>query len=508
MDITVEMFHRHIAPAVIGARVNDPSRLLDRVIRYALNYKMMGVQFNKALAGLDSAAWDVVGKRMGKSVCELIAYEGGLLHEVPVYASSLSRTIAPAVLAEKLALLRSKHGIKAFKVKIGKRMGRDQDEWEGRTLDVVTSARKALGEEALLAVDANGAYETLEKAKETNRQALRPNKVWFFEEPFPWFQYQKYSQLHKEKLCRVAGGEQEFRPDVWEEKVSSSDVEKPWHISQPDIGYCGGMSNAIAIARASLFNGLDCMPHSPQGDLSPVMCWHLLCACAHEKARNPSSSNREEYRGHLELGCVDDGLAQVTLNQDGLYECKAFTPALRVRNGKFSLALPHDCDGGSTSTSTTTGFFHCKGWGITMKQSWVSSAVERKFSRKDQFGLGGGGASEAPFWGGSSTSATTFGNGVAEDHRRHFQSSSSSNRRAPVNPHAVILAVVVAIVMLTQHGYSFLVRHGILPNPDHPPPAADVTLSSDGEEWGLYNVLLSISFIVVVALLALPPDII
>jgi L-alanine-DL-glutamate epimerase-like enolase superfamily enzyme len=460
--------------------LNDPALLLDRVLRHGLNYKMMGVHLNKAMAGLDSAAWDVVAKRAGKSVCELIG-AGAPLCELPVYASSLSRTIHPTALADKLQLLQSKHGVTAFKVKIGKRMGKDRDQWEGRTAGVLAAARKAIGDDALLAVDANGAYDTIEKAVEVNRVDLQPRRVWFFEEPFPWYHYDQYAQLNK--TTKVAGGEQEFRKDVWEDKTTKA--EKPWSISQPDMGYCGGMSNALSIARLSLKNGVDCMPHSPQGDLTPVMSWHLTCACVHTKKRHLAASAELPQGGYLELGCVDDGLAQVTLDDDGLYHCKAFSPALRVRNGHFSLAFPDEYGGDMT----------CKGWGITMNRDWISNAVERKFTRTDQ---GQEGGNEAAYLGGAVFSSSN---------------SSSSRSRPPPrngNPHALILAAVVAVMMVTQHLYPYLVQTGYLPNPEKPITETKVGSNfEEGEEdaWDFYSVLLGLSFILV-TVLGFYPDII
>lgn len=147
-----------------------------------------------------------------------------MLQPYPVYASSISRLIKPRALALKLKELHDIHGIMAFKVKVGRRMGRDEDEWPGRTSEVIRECKSALGGSVKLAVDANGAYDSLKVALKEGDE-LHKQDVWFLEEPFPWFQYDKYIEFAPE-IC-IAGGEQEFRLDVWERSIP----QNPFQVS-------------------------------------------------------------------------------------------------------------------------------------------------------------------------------------------------------------------------------------------------------------------------------------
>ena len=72
IDITVELFHRRVAPAVVFKHIHDFRRITETVLYFELNYKMMGVQLSKAIAGLDSAAWDAAAKMRNTSVCGLL----------------------------------------------------------------------------------------------------------------------------------------------------------------------------------------------------------------------------------------------------------------------------------------------------------------------------------------------------------------------------------------------------------------------------------------------------
>lgn len=89
-DITATVLHRQIAPHVLGADAADLDAISDRCIDR--NHKFPWSYVCRALAGVDTALWDIRGKREGKSVCELL---GGTPRPFPVYGSSMRRDITP-----------------------------------------------------------------------------------------------------------------------------------------------------------------------------------------------------------------------------------------------------------------------------------------------------------------------------------------------------------------------------------------------------------------------------
>ena len=89
-------------------------------------YKFPGSYTCRALTGLDTALWDRRGKLESKSVCELL---GGTPRPFPVYGSSMRRDITPEDEATRLARLRDEKGFRAFKVRVGKVCGHDEDQW-------------------------------------------------------------------------------------------------------------------------------------------------------------------------------------------------------------------------------------------------------------------------------------------------------------------------------------------------------------------------------------------
>ena len=98
-------------------------------------------------------------------------------------------------------------GFDAFKFRVGKECGHDEDEWPGRTEEIVPAIRKSLGDEVALLVDGNSCY-TPEKAISVGR-FLEENGICHFEEPCPYWELDWTKQVTDALKLDVTGGEQE-----------------------------------------------------------------------------------------------------------------------------------------------------------------------------------------------------------------------------------------------------------------------------------------------------------
>ncbi|MEO0682522.1 MAG: mandelate racemase/muconate lactonizing enzyme family protein, partial [Pseudomonadota bacterium] len=107
-DIACEVLHRQVAPWTLGADATDLDDLLDLVTER--EHKFPGSYLRRAMAGLDTAIWDLRGKRAGAPVAALL---GGAPGPIRAYASSMKRDIAPAEEAERLARLQGEKGFDA-----------------------------------------------------------------------------------------------------------------------------------------------------------------------------------------------------------------------------------------------------------------------------------------------------------------------------------------------------------------------------------------------------------
>ena len=92
-DITQQILHRQVAPWVLGREVGTPAmldELLDLVTEKEHNFP--GAYLRRAMAGFDTAVWDLYGRQKGMPVAALL---GGAAGRVRAYASSMKRDITP-----------------------------------------------------------------------------------------------------------------------------------------------------------------------------------------------------------------------------------------------------------------------------------------------------------------------------------------------------------------------------------------------------------------------------
>jgi L-alanine-DL-glutamate epimerase-like enolase superfamily enzyme len=323
-DITAQIVHRQIAPHALGQSALDIDRLVDLIADR--EHKFPGSYLCRALAGLDTALWDLRGKLEGRSVCELL---GGKPRALRVYASSMRRDITPDAEADRLARLRDRQGYDAFKIRIGSECGHDRDEWPGRTEAIVPTVRKALGDDAALLVDANSCYSPRE-AIEVGRM-LEDHGVCHFEEPCPYWELEWTKEVASALDVDVTGGEQDCELPTWRRMMAIRAVD----VVQPDVCYLGGLSRTLRVVAMAQAAGLPVTPHSANLSMVTVFTLHMMGAIAGAGPYVEFSIEGPDYYPW----------------QDGI-----FAPALVARDG--SVRIP---DG--------------PGWGVEIQPAWLDRAI-------------------------------------------------------------------------------------------------------------------------------------
>jgi L-alanine-DL-glutamate epimerase-like enolase superfamily enzyme len=326
-DISVLVLHRQVAPWAIGRDAIDIESLVTTIPER--EHKFPGSYLCRALAGLDTALWDLRGKHEGKSVCELL---GGTPRFFPVYASSMKRDITPEHEAERLLRLRNRFGYNAFKFRVGKECGHDEDEWPGRTETIVPTMRRAMGSDVKLLADANSCY-TPAKAIEIGR-LLEANGICHFEEPCPYWELEWTKQVADALDLDVTGGEQDCDLSTWRRLIDMRAVD----VVQPDVCYLGGINRTLKVAKMAEAAGLLVTPHSANLSLVTVFTLHLMGAL-------PNAGPYVEFS--------IEGADYYPL-QEWL-----FSPAFQIEDGKVRIP-----DG--------------PGWGVEVNRDWIANAAYRK----------------------------------------------------------------------------------------------------------------------------------
>jgi L-alanine-DL-glutamate epimerase-like enolase superfamily enzyme len=322
-DLSALVLHRQVAPHALGHDALDVDGLAWRIPER--EHKFPGSHLCRALGGLDTALWDLRGRLEGKPVCELL---GASPRALPVYASSMRRDISPEAEAERLATLREASGFAAFKIRVGRECGHDEDEWPGRTEALVPAVRSALGNDVALLVDANSCY-TPRRAIEVGKM-LEAYGVCLFEEPCPYWQLEWTAEVARALDLDVAGGEQDCLLFQWRRMIDLRAVD----VVQPDVCYVGGLTRALRVAELARAAGLACTPHAANLSLVAVFTLHFVAALENAGPFVEFSIEPTPYYPW----------------QEDLYE-----PRLTVRDG--TVHVPD-----------------APGWGITVDPAWLARA--------------------------------------------------------------------------------------------------------------------------------------
>jgi L-alanine-DL-glutamate epimerase-like enolase superfamily enzyme len=251
----------------LGRDATDIQALIDRVEEK--EHKYPGSYRCRALAGLDTALWDLHGRIAGKPVVALLGGKPGRLR---AYASSMKRDITPQDEARRLVALRDRYGFTAFKWRVAAECGRDVDEWPGRTEEIVPTVSRALGDGIDKLVDANSGYSP-PRAIEVGR-LLEQEGIGHFEEPCPYWHLEQTKVVTEALSLDVTGGEQDWDLATWQRMIDLRAVD----IVQPDVMYMGGLTRTLAVARMAQHAGMPVTPHSANLSLVTMCTMHLLGA--------------------------------------------------------------------------------------------------------------------------------------------------------------------------------------------------------------------------------------
>jgi L-alanine-DL-glutamate epimerase-like enolase superfamily enzyme len=246
-----------IEQVVVGADVMDVSALFWKMRVAQRNYGREGIAAC-ALSAIDMALWDAKAKVLGLPLCKLL---GMVRAQVPVYGSGGFTTYSDGQLRKQLGGWVD-DGISRVKMKIGSLPAQD--------VARVRVARKAIGEDAELFVDANGAY--------SRKQALGFAEVFAREFGVTWFEEPVSSDdLDGLRLLRdqgpagmdVAAGEYGWDAMYLKRMIDAGAVD----VIQADATRCGGVTGFMEVAAIA-----DATPIPLSSHCGPTAHLHLGCA--------------------------------------------------------------------------------------------------------------------------------------------------------------------------------------------------------------------------------------
>ncbi|OIK00821.1 mandelate racemase [Streptomyces sp. MUSC 14] len=241
------MLGEHLAPLVEGHDPLDIPALHDAMCRSVRDAGRPGVTAC-AISALDIALWDLKARLLGLPLVSLL---GAARTHVPVYGSGGFTTYDDRRLAEQLGDWVHARHIPRVKIRIGEDWGR-APRWD---LARVRTARRTVGPEAELYVDAGGAY--------TRKQALRVGDglaeygVTWFEEPVSADDLTGLRLLRDTLPCEVTAGEYGYDLPYFARLITAHAVD----CLQVDATRCGGITEFLRAAALAQAHGLEVSAH-------------------------------------------------------------------------------------------------------------------------------------------------------------------------------------------------------------------------------------------------------
>jgi L-alanine-DL-glutamate epimerase-like enolase superfamily enzyme len=245
-----------LRPLVEASDAMAVEALWERMVASVRNIGRPGIAAT-AISALDAALWDVKARLLEVPLVRLL---GGARPSVPVYGSGGFTSYSTDELAAQLAAW-TEAGIGRVKMKVGRDPAAD--------LDRVRAAREAIGRDAELFVDANGAYERRQAVAFAG--AFASEGVAWFEEPV------SSDDLEGLRLVRdrapagleISAGEYGYDPWYFRRMLEAGAVD----VLQADATRCLGITGFLRAAALAEAHHVPLSTHT-----APALHLHLSCA--------------------------------------------------------------------------------------------------------------------------------------------------------------------------------------------------------------------------------------
>jgi len=306
-DAACYIVEKHLSRFIEGQDPANVELIWDQCWRATLNYGRKGIAV-QAISAVDLAIWDALGRLRGLPVYAMLG--GKTKEKMPVYA-----TTARPDYAKQMGF----HGAK-FPLPYGPANG---EEGMVKNIAEVKKWREACGPSFPIMIDCYMSLTvpyTIELARR-----CEPYNVKWIEEFLPPDEYEGYAKV-KEKVSStlLTTGEHEYSRWGFRRLLESGAVD----VLQPDITWCGGITEARRIVALASAYDVPVIPHG-----SSVYSYHLQicfpsCPLAEFLVMSPEADKIVSFFGKLfkDEPLPEDGFVSLTdkpgfgveLNRDDL----------------------------------------------------------------------------------------------------------------------------------------------------------------------------------------------
>ena len=275
-----------LRPLLLGEDPREIDRLWHRMFHSTYKLGVQGVQ-PEAIAGVDIALWDILGKAAGLPVSTLLG--GRFRDRITMYASiGGGGGITPAQMVERVESFLAL-GFRAIKIRMDWGVAR-QDADPAKDLEMFRLCKQVCGDSIPLSFDANNGYSPSTAIQQ--RRKFEDLGIYHFEEPVAQYDYAGLRQVAEALDVPVSAGEHEYTRWQFRDLIEQAQVD----IIQPDVVKCGGITEMKKIAvLGETFNKM-LVPHQTQPTVGTAANLHVCASLIH-------CSRPQEYTGRRpELG--------------------------------------------------------------------------------------------------------------------------------------------------------------------------------------------------------------
>lgn len=213
-----------------------------------------------AVAGIELALWDILGRSVGQPVHQLVG--GAVRDRIRYYLNGWAAgAIEPAAMADAAAGAVAA-GHKAFKFSLAVPSWPIHDRELVKRLDGLLGAIRGQIGDLPLMFDGHGRYDA--DLAIALAEPLAAHDCMFFEEPVLPDRVRDMAKVARASRVPIAAGERLVQKEEFLEVLMPEAIS----IAQPDLAHCNGFGEGLKIAAIAASFGAGIAPHGP---MSPVL---------------------------------------------------------------------------------------------------------------------------------------------------------------------------------------------------------------------------------------------
>ena len=269
-----------LKPILVDENPLEINKLWNKMTFRTYKLGVQGTQ-PEAIAGVDIALWDILGKVAGLPIHTLL---GGCYREkVLMYASiGGGGGSTPAQMAKRVEDHLDK-GFKAIKIRMDWGVA-NRDANPAKDLEMFRQVKAITGDDIPLSFDANNGY-SISTAIQQGRK-FEELGIFHFEEPVAQYDYEGMAEVADALDVPISAGEHEYTRWQFRDLIQQAKVD----IIQPDVVKCGGISEMHKIAVLGSVYNKHFVPHQTQPTIGTAANLHVISSLQH--ANRP-----QEYTG-------------------------------------------------------------------------------------------------------------------------------------------------------------------------------------------------------------------